>query len=58
MSLDRTRDKSKGEIVWELYDLSMDNTETNDLAKQNPEVVQRLSQLWQKWYTECYGEDI
>ena len=45
----------KDKITWELYDLSADMTETQDVAKQNSEVVQRLSQLWQTWYAESYG---
>ncbi|MCP4173020.1 MAG: arylsulfatase [Fuerstiella sp.] len=51
----KSRDQNKGEINWELYDLSVDLTETNDVAKQKPRVVQRLSQLWRKWYQESYG---
>lgn len=33
---------------WELYDLSTDRTETNDLAKQHPDKVQELSDLWNR----------
>ncbi|MGD9128268.1 MAG: sulfatase-like hydrolase/transferase, partial [Planctomycetia bacterium] len=39
---------------WELYDLSVDRTETKNLAKKHPEIVKRLSKLWQKWYDDCY----
>ena len=49
------KDKSKAGPVWELYDLSVDVTETKDLAQQHPEIVQRLSQHWRKWYRESYG---
>ena len=45
----------KDKVTWELYDMSADVTEMEDLAKQNPEAVQRLSQLWQNWYAEAYG---
>ena len=45
----------KDKVTWELYDMSTDMTETQDVAKENSEVVQRLSQLWQKWYAESYG---
>jgi arylsulfatase A-like enzyme len=31
---------------WELYDLSTDRTETNNLAKQHPEKVRQLRQVW------------
>lgn len=34
---------------WELYDLQTDRTETNDLAKQQPERVKALSDKWQAW---------
>ena len=34
---------------WELYDLSVDRTETNDLAATQPETTERLAQAWQKW---------
>ena len=37
----------KDKVTWELYDMSADVTEKQDLAKQKPEAVQRLSQLWQ-----------
>ena len=45
----------KDKVIWELYDMSTDMTETQNIAKQNNEVVQRLSQLWQNWYAESYG---
>ena len=54
-TLPRTREKAGGKIKWELYDLSKDITETKDLAKENPEVVQHLSSQWQDWYAESYG---
>ena len=34
---------------WELYDMDADRTETTDLAGQYPEVVQRLSRLYDQW---------
>lgn len=33
---------------WELYDLKEDRTETNDLAEQHPDKVQKLSALWNR----------
>jgi len=45
----------KDKVTWELYDMSTDMTETHDVAKENHEVVQRLSQLWKNWYAESYG---
>lgn len=50
-----SKKKAKGTIEWALHDLSVDMTETEDLAQQNPEVVQRLSQLWRMWYAKSYG---
>ena len=32
---------------WELYDLSMDRAETNDLAVEHPEIVNKLAKSWQ-----------
>jgi arylsulfatase len=34
---------------WELYDLSTDRSESNDLAAQQPERVQELAARWQRW---------
>lgn len=34
---------------WELYDLSVDPGETNNLSTSNPEVASRLATDWQKW---------
>lgn len=34
---------------WELYDLSKDRTETNDLAKQKPEIATQMSHVWVQW---------
>jgi arylsulfatase len=34
---------------WELYNLSKDIAEQNDLAKDNPKIVNGLSQEWLKW---------
>ncbi len=37
---------------WELYDLSNDRTETNNLAKTQPETTKRLAQAWYDWANE------
>jgi arylsulfatase A-like enzyme len=34
---------------WELYDLSKDRTETNNLAADHPKRVKDLSALWHRW---------
>ena len=33
-------------VVWELYDLTHDRSETNDVAGQHPEIVADLAALW------------
>ena len=38
----------KKRAKWELYDLSMDPNELNDLAERNPEKAHELAKLWQK----------
>lgn len=38
--------KSSG---WELYDLSTDISEKNNLAEAHPEIVARLKTSWEKW---------
>ena len=34
---------------WELYNLEADRGETKDLAEQNPDIVNRLAELYTKW---------
>ena len=41
-----TRGKPFEDDVWELYDLSKDPAEGVDLARQFPEVVERLKSKW------------
>ena len=41
-------DKSgKGE--WELFDLSVDRVETNDISKSKPELLKKLINKWEIW---------
>jgi len=44
--------KGKAPKPWELYDIEADPKETNDVAKQHPEIVQRLEKMWLKTRTE------
>jgi arylsulfatase len=37
---------------WELYDLSRDRIESNDLSDEMPERVAELSALWDDWAAE------
>jgi len=39
--------------AWELYDLSADRTELNDLAADQPERVEAMSAKWQQIAAEC-----
>ena len=35
---------------WELYDIGQDRNETRDLAEHQPEVLQRLTSQWKRWF--------
>jgi len=35
--------------TWHLYNLALDNAETNDLATSNPSKVKELEALWKQW---------
>ncbi len=37
---------------WELYDLDQDRTETQDLARNQPDRVTELAQAWERWGRE------
>ncbi len=37
------------ESAWELYNIEHDRSETNNLAEEQPEMVQELANLWQQW---------
>jgi arylsulfatase len=39
--------KYKG--AWELYDLDVDRTETNDMSKLYPAIVEKISNAWHHW---------
>jgi len=41
--------------AWELYDLSTDRSETNDLSASKPALVEELSKEWEKWWETAYG---
>lgn len=38
---------------WELFDLSKDRTELNNLSLQFPEKVMELKALWEQWAKQC-----
>ncbi|MEM9282734.1 MAG: arylsulfatase [Verrucomicrobiota bacterium] len=50
----KSKNPFKEEISWELYNIRADMSEMSNVAKENPEVVQRLSELWRGWYSASY----
>src|SRR5699024_4024906 len=38
---------------WELFNMEKDRTEMNDLAKEHPEKVVEMSEMYEKWATRC-----
>ena len=42
---------------WELYDMATDQTETRNLAAEQPERVQSMIGAWETWWRDCRGED-
>ena len=44
------------EKEWELYDLSKDGNESNDLAKEMPEKLEYLKSKWKKWNNSIYPD--
>ncbi|MEM9830903.1 MAG: arylsulfatase [Bacteroidota bacterium] len=41
--------KKLADKQWQLYDLSKDRAEVNNLASEHPELVSELDQAWKKW---------
>lgn len=41
--------------TWELYDLTVDRTETHDLAAEQPERVRAMDTAWLAWWEDCTG---
>jgi len=39
----------RDENAWEMYDLSTDRSETDDLARRRPAELERLKRKWQTW---------
>lgn len=44
------------EKCWELYDIDVDRSESNDRAAEFPKVVSELEQLWLRWARESFVE--
>ena len=47
---------SKYTEPWELFDMEADRTELHNLAKEQPEIVQRLSTRYDEWARRGYAE--
>jgi arylsulfatase len=43
--------------TWELYDLTIDRTETHNLAAQRPDLVKQMGDAWLAWWKNCTGSD-
>lgn len=39
---------------WQLYDMSVDRTETRDLAAAHPDIVNRLAKQWDDWAARSF----
>lgn len=35
--------------AWELYDMSVDRSETNDLSQEHPDIVKKMASQWDDW---------
>jgi arylsulfatase len=46
--------KPTSEYDWELYDLDLDRSETNNLTEKMPEKVKELEDLWKDWANKSY----
>jgi arylsulfatase len=42
------------EVRWELYNLAADRSETNDLAREQPERLAAMVAEWERW-AKCVG---
>jgi arylsulfatase len=39
--------------AWELYDMEVDRTESNDLGRQHPDKVLEMTALYEGWAGRC-----
>lgn len=46
--------KDEKSDYWELYDIEKDRSERSDLAKQHPEILQRLVERWDDWAAKTF----
>ena len=48
---------ARKDSAWELYDLSNDRTELNDLSAQHPEKAAELKAAYDEWARRCGVEE-
>ena len=48
---------ARGKTPWELYDMSADRTELDDLAGKHPDRVQEMSAAYDAWRKRCKDDD-
>jgi len=41
--------------AWELYDLTLDRSESEDLCAERPQLVEQLKQKWQSWAEDVHA---
>lgn len=45
-----------GHGEWELYNMRVDKTETQDLSQEKPDVVTELAALYEQWWSDQPAE--
>lgn len=45
-----------GNGEWQLFNIAKDRTEQNNLAAKHPDIVKKLSKLWDEWSVKCNVE--
>jgi arylsulfatase len=54
-ALRQSKNKDQKDGDWQLYDLSKDRTEMNDVASAHPETVETLVKIWNDWQQDVGG---
>ena len=42
----------RDDAAWELYNLAVDRSETDDVSGEHPDIVARLKKTWRQWAEE------
>ena len=45
---------SRRPLRWELYDMSADRTEMNNLASEHPDLVKKMTAMYDDWAKRSY----